>query len=36
MIQFVGVPLLDGGSVRLPHLIGLSRAMVRIILNELV
>ena len=22
-----GVPLLDGGTVRLPHLIGLSRAM---------
>jgi enoyl-CoA hydratase len=22
-----GVPLIDGGTVRLPHLIGLSRAM---------
>lgn len=26
-IFFSGVPLLDGGTVRLPQLIGLSRAM---------
>ncbi len=25
--SFVGVPLIDGGTVRLPRLIGLSRAM---------
>lgn len=25
--MFLGVPLIDGGTVRLPKLIGLSRAM---------
>lgn len=24
---YAGVPLIDGGTIRLPHLIGLSRAM---------
>ena len=27
MCVYVGVPLLDGGTVRLPQLIGLSRAL---------
>jgi len=27
MVTLLGVPLIDGGTIRLPHLIGLSRAM---------
>jgi len=27
VMSYVGVPLLDGGTVRLPQLIGLSRAL---------
>lgn len=36
MLLFEGVPLIDGGTVRLPHIIGLGRALDMILTGRAV